>query len=236
MKALGHIPVESTRNNAGLPVARQNSSTDELPKGSRVIRKRDMPGRGLVKGSSDDYLVGIVVSSGSNWAMVRFPGGFTNRVKTSDLIRLNPQVTDRALRYRANEEPPEGPQICAMCGSNHFVEIDHIDGFEEHGDPENLMWLCRSCNTRKGIAMRNAGLGRRTHQYNPSGGAKNLGQWLQAVGAITPHIDRGDRGLSSDMKVSDAVAMIRATPQWKRSEFAQQLNKHKRRRRDEVPF
>lgn len=169
MKALGHIPVQSTRNNAGLPVARLN-------------------------------------------------------------------VTDRALRYRANEEPPEGPEICAMCGSKHFVEIDHVDGFEEHGEPENLMWLCRSCNTRKGIAMRNAGLGRRTHQYNPSGGAKSLGQWLQAVGAITPHIDRGDRGISSDMKVSDAVAMIRATPQWKRSEFAQQLNKHKRGRRDEVPF
>jgi hypothetical protein len=42
------------------------------------------------------------------------------------------------------------------------------------------------------------------------------------------------------MKVSDAVAMIRATPDYKRSEFAAQMGKHKGGRRgggsSEVPF
>lgn len=145
-------------------------------------------------------------------------------------------VTDRALRYRANEDPPSGAEVCCFCGSTRFVEIDHVNGFEDDNEEANKMWLCRSCNTLKGVTLRNANMGRRTRQFNPSGGAKNLGQWLQAVGAITPRVDRGDRGLVSDMRVSDAVAMIRATPQWKRSEFATQLNKHKRGRRGEVPF
>jgi hypothetical protein len=29
----------------------------------------------------------------------------------------NPEVTDRALRYRANQTPPPGPKQCAFCGS-----------------------------------------------------------------------------------------------------------------------
>lgn len=48
---------------------------------------------------------------------------------------------------------------------------------------------------------------------------------MQAVGAITPHTDRGDRGLVSSMSVSEAVAMIRATPHSKRSEFASRLRR-----------
>ena len=31
----------------------------------------------------------------------------------------------------------------------------------------NLQWLCKSCNTKKGIAAAKAGEGRRTHQMNP---------------------------------------------------------------------
>ena len=149
-------------------------------------------------------------------------------------------VTDRALRYRANANPPDGPEICCYCGSERFVEVDHVNGFEDDTEPENLVWACRSCNTSKGFALKNARMGRRTAQYNPtkSGGAANLGEWMQAVGAIVPHVDRGDRGLSSEMSTSAAVAMIRATPQHRRSEFAAQLRKHGRgrRRRDEVPF
>lgn len=152
-------------------------------------------------------------------------------------------VTDRALRYRANADPPPGEKICAFCGSKRFVEVGHIDGFEEHNEPENLVWTCRQCNTRMGIVFRDAGIGRRTHQYNPtkSGGALNIGEWIQAVGAITPH--RGAKyaasryGISSDMSTAQAVAMIRATPPWKRSEFANELRKHGRgRRSSEVPF
>jgi hypothetical protein len=163
MKALGSIPVVTTRSNAGLPVARLN-------------------------------------------------------------------VTDRALRYRANNEPPEGPKICGFCGSQRNVEIEHIDGHEEHGGAENLMWLCRSCNTKKGVVMRNAGLGRRTRQYNPAGGAKNLGQWVIAVMSA--------KGESDQMSVREAVAMIRETSQSKRSEFAEEIwNRRRARGTDKsVPF
>jgi hypothetical protein len=143
-----------------------------------------------------------------------------------------PNVTDRALRYRANNEPPEGRKVCAMCGSTRFVEIDHIDGFEENGEAENLMWICRSCNTRKGVAMRNAHLGRRTHQYNPagSGGAKSLGQWVIAVMSA--------KGESDQMSVRDAVAMIHETPASRRTRFAEEIWERRRRRGTdrEIPF
>lgn len=105
--------------------------------------------------------------------------------------------------------------------------VAHLDGHEENGSPENLSWTCRPCNTVASNTMRGAGVGRLTHQYNPAkGGAKTLGEWMQAVGAITPHTDRGDRGLASDMPVSEAVAIIRATPHSKRSSFASQLRRH----------
>jgi hypothetical protein len=144
------------------------------------------------------------------------------------VARVN--VTDRALRYRANEEPPEGPKICCMCGSRRFVEIEHVDGFEEHGERENLMWACRSCNTRKGIAMRNAGLGRRTRQFNPAGGARNLGQWVIAVMSAS--------GQSGQMSVRDAVGMIRATSPSKRSEYAREIWERRRQHGTDtlVPF
>jgi hypothetical protein len=37
------------------------------------------------------------------------------------------QVTDRALRYRANRCPPPGSPICAFCGSTRNVEVGHLD-------------------------------------------------------------------------------------------------------------
>ena len=142
----------------------------------------------------------------------------------------SPQVTDRALRYRAQKNAPEGPRVCSYCGSVKTVEVEHIDGHEENTEPENLTWACRSCNTEKGIVMRNAGLGRRTRQFNPDvKGATTLGEWVQAVGAITPHKGKeyaGRRyGLVSDMPVSEAVAIIRATSPAKRSQFAQKLRR-----------
>ena len=41
-----------------------------------------------------------------------------------------PDVTDRALRYRANENPPPGPRRCCLCGSRRNVEIGHVSGNE----------------------------------------------------------------------------------------------------------
>ena len=140
-------------------------------------------------------------------------------------------ITDRALRYRANQTPPEGDRICGYCGSESNVEIEHIDGFEENNEPENLMWACRRCNTAKGFAMRNAGLGRRTHQYNPAKkGAQTLAQWVTAVLSA--------KGQSSEMSVGDAVQIIHDTPASRRSYFAHQIWKNRRGRGTDrtVPF
>lgn len=141
-------------------------------------------------------------------------------------------ITDRALRYRANRLIPNHAKVCAFCGVKNGLEVGHVGGDESDEAPENLTWTCRACNVIAGNTLRSFGIGRLTHQYNPakSGGASNVGEWIQAVGAITPHTDRGDRGLASTMSVSEAVAMIRATPHSKRSQFAAQLRKHQRTR------
>lgn len=126
------------------------------------------------------------------------------------------KVTDRALRYRANAKAcrPSNPRICAMCGSKRNVEVGHVDGHEENTKPANLFWTCRACNVKAGAAFKKAGRGRRTRQYNP-GGAKSLAQWLTAVMSM--------KGESNQMSIGDAVAMIRATPADKRSEFAHEI-------------
>lgn len=144
-------------------------------------------------------------------------------------------ITDRAKRYRAAKNPPPGPRQCHYCGARRNVEVEHVDGFEEHTEPRNLTWACRACNTIKGVVFRNAGLGRRTRQWNPgkeTKGARNLGQWLNAVMAI--------RGEGGTMSIPEAVAMIHATPHSKRSEFAGEIWSRRRARgtdrKEEVPF
>jgi hypothetical protein len=146
-------------------------------------------------------------------------------------------ITDRAFRYRAQASAPTTEKSCAYCGAKRGASIDvgHVDGHEENNDPQNLIWTCRPCNVAAGNTLRAAGLGRVTNQYNggrrsnpaKKAGAQSLGQWIQAVGAITPHQDRGERGLVSDMDVRAAVQMIRDTPQSRRSKFAAELNRHK---------
>src|ERR1022692_3343887 len=69
---------------------------------------------------------------------------------------------------RANHCPPPGQPICAFCGSTRYVEVGHLDGFEENTEQENLVWNCRSCNTRLGVVFKRLGIGRRTRQYNPA--------------------------------------------------------------------
>lgn len=85
-----------------------------------------------------------------------------------------------------------------------------------------MVWACRSCNVQAGIVMARAGLGRRTAQFNPaSQGAKSLRQWLTAV--------RSMKGEITDMDTAAAVAMIHATPPERRSKFAQQIWRIRRR-------
>lgn len=144
-------------------------------------------------------------------------------------------ITDRAKRYRANQCPPPGPRQCAYCGARRNVEVEHVSGDEADASPANLTWACRSCNTKKGAAFKRAGLGKLTRQYNPSpkasAGARSLGQWLQAVLSA-----KGE----GSMKIQDAVAMIRATPPARRSEFASEIWARRKERgtdrREEVPF
>jgi hypothetical protein len=94
--------------------------------------------------------------------------------------------------------------------------VGHLDGFEENTGRDNLLWNCRSCNTRLGVVFKRLGIGRRTRQYNPSGqGAQSLGQWLTAVMSM--------KGESDQMTVPAAVEMIRATPPERRSRFAREI-------------
>jgi hypothetical protein len=145
--------------------------------------------------------------------------------------QIRGNVTDRAHRYRAVRNAPEGEKRCLFCGSTRNVEVGHLDGHEEHGEAENLVWTCRSCNVVAANSLKNARMGRATHQFNPSksGGASNVGEWAQAVGAIIPHKyperNIGLRG-GSTMSTSDGVAMIRATSPAKRRDFAAQLGRH----------
>lgn len=153
--------------------------------------------------------------------------------------RNPPEVTDRALRYRANATPPPGPKTCAFCGGSQNVEVGHVDGFEENTEPHNLIWNCRSCNTIMGHVFKQNGMGRRTRQYNPAKlteGAKTMPQWVTAVMVM--------RGKSNVMNLEDAVQMIHDTPETRRSKFAKIIyetakrrgNRPGRRADDEVPF
>ena len=142
-------------------------------------------------------------------------------------------MTDRAYRYRANADPPPGPRVCALCGSTRNIDIGHANGDEADNSAANKVYMCRSCNVRCANTLRRAGLGRLTRQYNPaSGGAPNLGAWVNAVMSI-----RGDPG--GNMPVAEAVDVIRATPPSKRSGFAREIWAIRRRRgtdRSTVPF
>jgi hypothetical protein len=133
-------------------------------------------------------------------------------------------VSDRAFRYRATSPAcrPPGPPVCAFCGATLNVDVHHIDGHEEHTQGDNVVWACRSCNVLAGNAMRRAGLGRKTVQFNPtSQGAGSLRQWLTAV--------RSMKGEITDMDTAAAVEMIRATPPERRSEFALKIWEIRRR-------
>lgn len=160
------------------------------------------------------------------------------------IVRLNPpepcggrkpaeSVTDRALRYRANSEEckPSGPKKCMWCGTGPKVEVAHIDGDETNTNPANLGWTCRSCNQIVASVMKKAGAGRRTKQYNPAEcpncanpkhrgackringkrkGATDYREYARALGIL-------DGSAIGNMQ--DAVALIHATPQSRRSGF-----------------
>lgn len=119
-------------------------------------------------------------------------------------------VTDRALRYRANQAmPDDAPRVCFACGSPD-VEVGHLDGHEENNAPENLAYTCRACNVLCGNTLRAGGAGRLTNQYNPAG-ARNAAHYRNAVDTLT--------GKSRAMSLRSAVETIQGTPHAKRAGY-----------------
>jgi hypothetical protein len=133
-------------------------------------------------------------------------------------------LTDRAKRYHANRDDvrPRGPKVCGYCGSTGSVEVDHIDGVEGHNWPQNLLWACRPCNTRKGLNFRRVGIGERTAQFNSSSGhgAISYSEWGELVDRV-----RGDVQASKPEVVA-AVRKIQQTPERVRQQFAERMRRN----------
>lgn len=136
-------------------------------------------------------------------------------------------ITDRAKRYRAQQNAPPAPRSCHYCGSPQNVEVEHVDGYEEHIEPENLTWSCRSCNTRKGVVFKNAGFGRRTRQYNPhySFSAAAAGLAGRRAGTAARKAGRPAFGSFQDWLDQHLLSLteqptIAEVKEWRRSYFA----------------
>ena len=123
------------------------------------------------------------------------------------------QITDRAKRYRAHRNPPPGRKICNFCASRQNVDIDHVTGDESDDDPANKIYLCRPCNTRKGIVQARNRIGSRTRQYNPFR-VPTFSQF-KAHAATLLGVGPGDP--------AEATAAIHATPPEKRAAYAAQI-------------
>lgn len=129
---------------------------------------------------------------------------------------MKKNVTDRAKRYRAQKNQPPGPRVCNFCGSRKNVDVDHITGNEADGEPEDLIYLCRSCNVSKGVVQARNRIGVRTMQFNP----RKIPSFteFQNSAAILVGVRKGD--------AAKATATIRATPPGKRAEYAQRAAKN----------
>lgn len=124
-------------------------------------------------------------------------------------------ITDRAKRYRANRNAPPGPRRCNLCASRKNVDIDHITGDESDESPDNLMYLCRSCNTRKAVIQKRNRIGIRTRQYNPQR-PPTFCQFRNA-GLVLVGDQPGDP--------AEATQLVRATPPKLRSEYGSRIAK-----------
>lgn len=151
------------------------------------------------------------------------------QMKRERIVRLNPaepcggrkpasDITDRALRYRANSEEcrPTGAKICMWCRSRTSIEVGHIDGDETNTTPENLAWTCRPCNQIVGAHFKAMGAGRRTKQFNP-GKRKPISDWREFAQALA--ITKGEAIGDLDR----AVDSLKATGPRRRSEFQKDI-------------
>jgi hypothetical protein len=119
-------------------------------------------------------------------------------------------ITDRAKRYRANRNPPPGPRRCTFCARRQNIDIDHVTGDESDDSPANKMYLCRACNTAKGIVQARNRIGTRTRQYNPAK-VPTFAEFKHHA-AVLLGLAPGD--------AAKATAAIHATPPGKRAEFS----------------
>ena len=145
------------------------------------------------------------------------------------VIILNPskpveQITDRAKRYRAQQNVP-GPKRCVVCNGNRDMQVMHLSGDESDGDKKNLAWGCRSCNGKLSAAWKRIGSPVRTQQFNPAG--KAIPTFQQYAWAVANH----ERGAHDE-----GGAVIHATPRFKRIEYAKRIAEMKGSRRESVPF
>ncbi len=122
-------------------------------------------------------------------------------------------ITDRAKRYRANRNPPPGKKLCNFCASRKNIDIDHVTGNESDDSPENKMYLCRACNTRKGITQARNRIGVRTRQYNPFK-IPTFTQFKHHA-AVLLGVEKGD--------VAESTHAVRSTPPEKRAAYAEKI-------------
>jgi hypothetical protein len=125
------------------------------------------------------------------------------------------QITDRAKRYRANRNRPAGKKRCNFCASRKNIDVDHISGDESDGEPSNLMYLCRSCNTRKAITQARNRIGTRTRQFNPFITIPSFQQFKDAAQVLIG-VKPGD--------AAKATATVQAAPPEKREQFADKID------------
>lgn len=149
-------------------------------------------------------------------------------------------ITDRAKRYRANNAIEQTDKVCIYCGKPETAArplmVDHIDGHEDHGDPQNLAYACRSCNTRKGIVYRKNGLGRLTRQYNPKRGRRKPGKGIRSLAQFIQAIQAVKGEGAQQMDLFDANQLLRDTSPADRSMWAREANKRRWAAAKEVPF
>ncbi len=136
-------------------------------------------------------------------------------------MQLKPasDLTDRAKRYRAQRNPPPGRKICNFCASRKNIDIDHVTGNESDGAPDNLIYLCRTCNTQKGVIQARNRIGIRTRQYNP---------WKMPTFA---QFKRGAKILLgfAPGDVAEATELVKSTPPEKRAAFAEKIEAEQKR-------
>jgi hypothetical protein len=145
------------------------------------------------------------------------------------------QITDRAKRYRAQQDV-QGPRRCVLCNGKSDLQVMHLSGDESDGEKRNLAYGCRSCNGKLSAAFKKIGAGVKTRQYNPAAGVPTYEQYKWAVSHGSRHYwEKGEGWVPGEH--DDAGSIIHATPRAKRIEYAKRIAANRRRRkRTSVPF